>query len=109
MKNKRFNSLQGFMVKHNINIILDGTHISPMQGEYDFNIMDQLIKHLKNYSTSTYKTKVSQIHYCCKYLQVTTMYNLTNATGRHIDLEKFHGKTFMHSSFTTLNKFNQTL
>ena len=35
------------------------------------------------------------------------MSDLTNATGTHIDPEKFYGKTSQHSSFTTLNKFNQ--
>lgn len=95
------------MTQQKINIILDDPQIPDIQRENDFHIMDHIILHAEQYTISTYKQKFLQIRYCCKYYQVTTMSDMTNAAGTNLDPFKFKGIIFPTSSFTNLHMFNQ--
>ena len=107
LEGKWFKELRNFLQQQNINIILQDNHIPKLQRENDFHIMDHIIKFPEKYTRSTYKQKVQQIHYCCKYLQVTTIADMTNAAGTHIDTEKFKGNPTHTTGTTKLVQFKQ--
>lgn len=64
LEGKWFKSFQQFLSQQQINITLDINHVPKLQQENDCHIMDHIIKFSTRYTTSTYKTKVKQMHYC---------------------------------------------
>jgi hypothetical protein len=83
---RQFLSTMGASFQLYLNVIL-----APMQRMHDFNVMEDIILESRKFSPS----EICRLNFCRLYLQATTLSDLTQTNGQHLDPNKVEG-TFSH-------------
>jgi len=81
---------------------LDKTYVTPIQRQHDRHIMDAVLT-----SGQFNPRAIRLINYCRLRLQVSTVADITNANGTHLDRAKLFGTPTLLSSTTKLHHVNQ--
>jgi hypothetical protein len=91
-----FPSLREYLKSTDAALVLETTHITPLQRIGDFHLMDSVLQ--SNHFTPR---QIRLINYCRLFLQVHTIADLATAGGTHIDQCFIHGKPSLLSSTST--------
>jgi hypothetical protein len=82
-----FTSLRTYPASTKSVLILENSHVTPLQQIGDFHLMDRALQ-----SSQFTSRQIRQINYCRLFLQVQTVSDLATALGTHIDISLFSGQ-----------------
>ena len=88
-----FPSLRAYLSSTNSALILENTHVVPLQRIGDFHLMDRVLE-CNQFSPR----KIRLINYCRLFLQVHTVADLATAAGTHVDHCFLNGQVSLLSS-----------
>jgi hypothetical protein len=91
-----FPSLRDYLSSTDSALILETTHIVPLQRIGDFHLMDSVLE-----CNQFTPRKIRLINYCRLFLQVHTIADLATAAGTHVDLCFLNGQVSLLSSRST--------
>ena len=91
-----FPSLRKYLHSTNAALMLEQTHVTPLQRIGDFHLMDKVLQR----SRFT-EQQIRLINYCRMFLQVHTVADIATAGGTHVDPCFIHGNPSLLSSRST--------
>ena len=95
LESKWIASLRGFLAQIDAHISIDHLHVPLLQRLHDFNLMDAIQS-----SGQFTNAEVRRLNYCRLYLQVVTVSDLTDVSGKVLDQNKRRGQHSLLSSYT---------